>query len=346
MKTTDPQIETYLERLDALLGELPTSERAEIILEIKSHILDSQNETSTTRSVLERLGPAEEVAKKYLSEEQLPHSPFVTDNHGSSVTTHKVSKADHSPQKNSRRGPFVWMAGGLKWMAYGVAGFVAFCFIVIAILVWNFTPIIKVDEKEGRVQILGGLIDVNSHTGTFKYGDEEYPLESLDGFGSVKKVASLEGTHDVATDGIAKLDLTLILGTAYLEPSESNELYYKCNFKNDPLVDFEGETLKMDFSESGPATCNFKIPKNLNLKIATDQSTFKLDELLSNINISGKLSTVQFEPSQKGSYAFNIKNENGSVEGFKESSTGTYQINMDLRLSTVKQKMIERPDEG
>jgi len=43
--STEPKLEAYLNALDRSLGQIPASDRAEIVMEIKSHILDSQGKT-------------------------------------------------------------------------------------------------------------------------------------------------------------------------------------------------------------------------------------------------------------------------------------------------------------
>jgi len=69
----DPAIEAFLGRLDKALGPVAPSERADIISEIKSHILDAQakNPKRSIASIIDSFGEPETVANRYLSEKGL-----------------------------------------------------------------------------------------------------------------------------------------------------------------------------------------------------------------------------------------------------------------------------------
>lgn len=60
--------ETYLNTIDRHLRPLPASERADIIKEIKSSILEMESEQLPEAQILERLGTPKELAKAYLGD--------------------------------------------------------------------------------------------------------------------------------------------------------------------------------------------------------------------------------------------------------------------------------------
>lgn len=60
--------ENYLNMIDRHLRPLPASERADIIKEIKSSILEMENEQLSEEQILERLGAPKELAKAYLGD--------------------------------------------------------------------------------------------------------------------------------------------------------------------------------------------------------------------------------------------------------------------------------------
>lgn len=61
-------LETYLETIDKHLKPLPTSERVDIVKEIKSSILEMENDQIPTEQILERLGAPKDLAKAYLGD--------------------------------------------------------------------------------------------------------------------------------------------------------------------------------------------------------------------------------------------------------------------------------------
>ena len=137
--TTEPKLEAYLAELDKYLTQIPLSDRADIIIEIKSHVLDAQskNPTQGIDIILNSMGDAESVAKRYLQERGLQAM---------------------SPVKTSS---MMWLPASIKWLVIGFLGFISIIVIVISLLIWRFTPLISVDEVNNRVSIGGGLIQIH-----------------------------------------------------------------------------------------------------------------------------------------------------------------------------------------
>lgn len=65
MNTT---FEKYLDTVDKCLKPLPTSERIDIVKEIKGSILEMENENLSEEQILDRLGKPRDLAKAYLGD--------------------------------------------------------------------------------------------------------------------------------------------------------------------------------------------------------------------------------------------------------------------------------------
>ena len=65
MNTT---FEKYLDTIDKCLKSLPTSERVDIVKEIKGSILEMESENLSTEQILTRLGKPKDLAKAYLGD--------------------------------------------------------------------------------------------------------------------------------------------------------------------------------------------------------------------------------------------------------------------------------------
>ena len=61
-------LEKYLDTVDKCLKPLPTSERVDIVKEIKSSILEMEGDNLTTEQILDRLGKSKDLAKAYLGD--------------------------------------------------------------------------------------------------------------------------------------------------------------------------------------------------------------------------------------------------------------------------------------
>lgn len=60
--------ERYLDTVDKCLKPLPTSERVDIVKEIKGSIIEMENDNLSTEQILDRLGSPKDLAKAYLGD--------------------------------------------------------------------------------------------------------------------------------------------------------------------------------------------------------------------------------------------------------------------------------------
>lgn len=142
----EPKLEAYLSELDKYLTQIPVSERADIIIEIKSHIMDVQAKqpTQDMQTILNSMGDPESVAKRYLQERGLPMS---------------LPSKTHS---------MIWLSTSIKWLVIGFLGLMCIILIAVSLLIWRFTPLISIDDVNNRISLGGGLIqihDTDSDTG-------------------------------------------------------------------------------------------------------------------------------------------------------------------------------------
>ena len=61
-------LEKYLDTVDKCLKPLPTSERVDIVKEIKSSILEMEIDNLTTEQIFDRLGKPTDLAQAYLGD--------------------------------------------------------------------------------------------------------------------------------------------------------------------------------------------------------------------------------------------------------------------------------------
>jgi uncharacterized membrane protein len=138
--TTEPKLETYLSELDKYLGQIPVSDRADIIIEIKSHVLQAQEKSPNEDIglILHSMGEPESVAKRYLQERGLQFS---------------------LPKQQSSS--MMWLPASIKWLVIGFLSFVGIIVIVASLLIWRFTPLISIDDTTNQVTIGNGLIQIH-----------------------------------------------------------------------------------------------------------------------------------------------------------------------------------------
>lgn len=133
---SDPRLESYLASLEKALKPFPVSDRAEILTEIKSHVLSALDRDPSAQldGILHALGAPETVANRFLLERGM-----------------QPTKPPISPM--------------VKWIVVGFLGTVAMSLLFLGVLIFKFSPLIEVDERKDYVSLLGGLIEINGREG-------------------------------------------------------------------------------------------------------------------------------------------------------------------------------------
>lgn len=298
---TDPQLETYLTALDKALGPIPVSDRADILIEIKSHILDSleKNPQATVNSLLAALGEPEQVANRYLIERGL------------------------KPNRQSR-------APIIKWLTIGFLGTFGIICGVFILLVWKFSPLIAVDEKQDRVRILGGLIDINGAEGQFKFSFD-------DGFSKHQfNAEEFVGAKKLAKE-TKEIQVPFSNGKLKISPSTDGQVHWKCKMigANGQGVTTESHGIfKLDLQKSGGAKCDIELPaiksviQGANGKVALLKPQSAIEVVIFN----GK---VEIAEDKTKNYKFDLQVTNGSRGNFV-SSPASDAIPIKVAISNGK----------
>lgn len=282
---TDPRLENYLLRLEKALGAFSTSERAEIITEIKSHVLSALERDPDTPldSVLMALGEPETVANRYLMERGL-----------------KLSKPPISPI--------------VKWIVIGFLGTLAMLLIFSGFVIYKLSPVIKVDESQGYVSLLGGAIQVSGDEGEIKIGGS--PV-------SRGKALSVSGAWWVP-DEVSKFELLFANGKVEFKNSKNREIQWVCkgfpiSEQLQPTVSENGAVLNL--TSSVGVKCTVKVPKNLSLRVTGANGKVEFDEPQYNVEAHLHTGKVVIEPHRDSEYQYSLKVDNGKVDSFQSSSS-------------------------
>lgn len=311
----DIRIEHYLLQLDRELHALPVGQRAEIILEMKSHITEAseKNPSRNLEEILSDLGAPSAVAERYLSAKGLAY----------------VKKP--STSRN-------W----LKILALGTAAVFAFFVVGTVLTIWYFSPLIKVDEAKGHVSLFGGAIDIkeDSHvkigSNTFDIAELE-ELEQLgqaieDGIGEAD-----QGQEDLSTLNVKRVSIPFANGKLVVKPSASSILNWNCE-GGSPSKEINEGTLVLSLN-SPFASCTLQIPTvsdgvevigaNGKVELIDPQMPMKV------ALVNGK---VGIQPDQRQAYNFNISVQTGKQDNFSSSTlANAIPVKVEVQNGVVKQ---------
>jgi len=263
----DQKLENYLVRLEKSLGPISVSEKAEIITEIKSHVLEahSRDNAKSINSILLSLGEPEQVASKYLMERGL------------------------EPKKPPRH-PVV------KWIVLGFLGTVSLLLVTFLIVLWKFTPFVKVSDD--GVKILGGLVTVEDKIAEDKNVIKTPDIASFDS-AKIKYLKIKTGSQDVSITQTK--DKAAMVKLVKRERYDESKCYYKAELQGDTLnIKIEQKTNWNHFG-SCDASLELKVPETTiidtyvgsgDIKVANIDGDIKVQSGSGNIFIDSKSTRV------------------------------------------------------
>ncbi len=301
---TEPRLEDYLAKLDRALGAVPVGDRADIITEIKSHALEAaeREQGRDMGQILAALGEPEAVANRYLMERGL-----------------KPGKPPRAPM--------------MKWLTIGFLGTFGLCMLFALVVLWKFTPIVKIDEKAGRVTLLGGAIDINAEEGSIVAGGK------LISDGLVQREVS--GSKKLDPKAHQSLLVEFGNGKAELRTASDSTVRWECKVggpgSEQPSGSFfsaQGREAKLDFSKVS-AKCRLDLPKAIRAEVIGANGKFELHEIESPISVQLGNGSVGIKPNSGLQYKYDLQVTNGRIAQF-ESSMASNAIPIQVKLVNGK----------
>lgn len=298
---TEPKLEAYLGLLEKSLSQIPVSDRADIITEIRSHVLEAQEREPGRRleEILASLGEPEITANRYLMERGL-----------------KPGRAPKTPM--------------VKWLTIGFLGTIGMGMFFILVVIWKFTPIIKVDDQTGRVQFLGGLIDIASND---KEGSHSWFNFNFDSAGG----RSFFGSQNVGpNDKIVKIKFSN--GKFSVEPTAEKKISWECK------TDTKGPSQVPAKIDSGiefvfvNAKCELRVPEKMAVEMEGNNGKIDLQKPMGNFRVKMNNGKLGIEPKENTAYKYDLKVGNGKIDRFESSEKpGAILISADIGNGAIAQ---------
>ena len=283
----DPKLESYLTALEQVLRPLPVSDRAEIVTEIKSHVLSSleRDPEGGIDSVLAALGTPETVAGRYLTERGV-----------------KPVKPPISP--------------AAKWIAIALMGTFGMFLLFAVFLITRFSPIIHVDKDKEKVSILGGLIQIDGD-GDFELDSASATKHSFEGSslvasGGAVEVKFLNGKFEVKSADDVTFRWKCRAGKATDASVASGTIA-----PVEPVTTPNG--VLVDLSKYAGAKCELMVPAGARFSINGSNGKLTFEEPHFSINANLTNGVVAFEPAVGENYRYSVGVTNGKADSFLSS---------------------------
>lgn len=278
------ELERFLEALNHQLYPISISERSHILIKLNKEILQrlEDNPNIDIHHVLKSLGSVQQIAKTHLLEK--------------GFTNQTIKQI-----KRSNKHPLIRMFLGF------ILAFLILFISSIALIIWKFTPIFKIDENSGRVIILGGLIDVEPDPGSFAFANN---------------IANkYEGELPMLSRNIDKLKITFSNAQFTFNNTSTDSIRWKCKFipaiqDSTPTIEEIDQQIVMNFNNTKGSKCNFDVPKNIWLSINGINGKIKVEKAHYNINATLNNGKISFTPDQSSNYDISTNVTNGTTDAF------------------------------
>ncbi len=280
-----PLLAKYLDSLNKILKNATTDERSEL----KSHFIDQvaqlkeSNPDLKNTELLRRLGPVKSYAHEYFKDD-------------------KKIKIASEPDLLARYRKFIPLLFIIPLI----------CFFVVLYSI--YTPLFEVDEDSQKVTLLGGLIQIDGTTNSFKFKDNYF-------YGDTKFEHPFDGEESMATN---KLHLKFSQGKHKIHTHQESTIKWNCTLSTEPTSSFvqsENAVLTLNFKELKGSQCDVYLPRETELKVSAHSGQLELHQLESDSIADLQNGQVIISPSATQSYLYDLKVKNGSSDNFDSLDT-------------------------
>jgi len=220
-------------------------------------------------------------------------------------------------------------SNNFKWFTIGFISAVAIAAVVVTVLIYSFTPLIKVDETTGRVQLFGGAIDVRAKNVITKLSkDNSFVFGSIEG-------------AEVLPDDVAGTVIKFGTGEIRIDYNNTREINWDC--------DGAGKNAKLDFSQKGLVNldfsaafvdCDISVPYQP-LKIEGNSGEINVRKVRAELDIKLGQGDVLLEPLPAAAYIYDFKTGSGSVDPELKSADATaaspIKVKVDIKVGDISQ---------
>lgn len=287
----DPRLENYLSTLDRSLRSLSVSDRADIVTEIKSHVLSAmeRDPNQSIDSVLASLGEPEVVANRYLLERGL-----------------KPGKPPISPI--------------VKWIVIGFLGTMALFLAGLVVLAIYLSPVVKVDSEKQQVHLFGGLVQVDDDD--IKVGSQKLTKFGNHSFsGRADKPGRGKTTAISLTNGKLQL-ITSADGILHWDCRGTE------NAENQINPGSSGDIL--DLTSHGFVKCEISVPEGASVTISGANGKIGVERPRFNVSAELANGAADIQPIAGVRYEYDLGVTNGKMGSFVSEPNPEYKIRIRL----------------
>lgn len=210
----------------------------------------------------------------------------------------------------------------LKWFLLGVISTLMFLVFVIFCLLYFFTPIIKMDESTGRVDILGGMVQLQAKNVITQLSKENSFV-----FGNISGVETIDRS-------IETVEIHFGSGEVRVDYNASDEINWDCDGAGKAAktkVSARNEKFILDFT-SALVDCDLSMP-NKKLIIEANYGDVLVKAPKKDLTIRLQKGSVSLGVNPEVEYKYDLRASGGSSEEFVSSENAAKAVLVDVEVT-------------
>lgn len=255
-------MEKYLNKVDRIIQDYPSATKAKVILYLKDKAQQQATEQNKTTQEVVKYWPKHRIMiNEALNEIGLP-------------SMHKKP-----------------LSFG-KWIFISILTSLVLSVIWISIMIEKYTPILSVDEKKGKILILGGMVDLDANQGSVKV---DYQYDS-----NLNTQNTYKGSQIIEDLRQALISFDTSKSTIKFTNAES--ITWECKVVEDiktSLVEIDKKRIHLNFYDLSPSECSIDVPQGLELRLEANVGNIELENINTHFSVKMKQGVLTVSTEQK-----------------------------------------------
>ncbi len=293
------KLKVFIESLGKELEPIDLVTRKEILENLEKQIIKlSHTNTLPLEKILKELGSPKKLANRYLVEQGIP------------------------PKKTG--------LGGFAWLLIILGSGFLTMLLAVLLLAWSFSPLLKINEQNGELVILGGLIDIKESQGKFKMGNIKIEHKNYKFSGNFPYE---EGKHH-------KFQFQFANGNIDIKTEVTKDILWECESNQKMGGEIEVEEDTISFLPAGNASglnCKLTLPEQLSLNIEGTNGKIKVSPLHAAAQIKLNNGLVELLLDSHKKYNFDASLQNGQLPSLPQDQSAD---SIPVKIEMINGKVV------
>ena len=201
----------------------------------------------------------------------------------------------------------------LKWTTIGCLGILSLLAFIFIFLIWRLTPLVSVNEQNGNVSLLGGMISVSGDSVFNENFDEsvEPHTEWLD-----EDFKKIEGDYiPLGEEKELKIFFSSVKTDIYWK--DQKKIAWTCKIRSNvkpSLIETKGSSLVLYLKTADE--CEINIPKNIKLLLRAQNGKVHLETPTETYKVELENGLVTIKPAKSVDFYYDLKVKRGYIADF------------------------------